>query len=48
MLSPKYSRLLAKKRLIALFNKDFEMIKKIESIKYDYEITEKIINYNIK
>ena len=48
MLSPDNSRLLAKKRQIALYNKDFEMIKLIENIKYDYQITKEIINYNVK
>lgn len=48
MLSPKYSRLLAKKRLIALFNKDFEMIKKIENIKNDSDVTEEMLNYKLK
>ncbi len=48
MLSSKYSRMLANKKLIALYNKDLKMVKKIESIKYDYEVTEEIINYHIK
>ena len=37
MLSPKNSRILALKRQIALFKKDFEMVKKIEQIKSDKE-----------
>ena len=47
MLSVKNSRLLAKKRQIALFNKDFKMIKKIEEIKHDDEITKEILDYKM-
>ena len=46
MLSPDNSRMLAKKRNIALFKKDYVMVNKIESIKKDSEITEEIRNYN--
>lgn len=45
MLKPENSRLLAKKKQIAIYNKDFEMVKKIEAIKKDDEITNDIINY---
>lgn len=45
MLSPKNSRLLAKIKQIAIYNKDFEMIKKIENIKNDDEITEEVVKY---
>lgn len=48
MLKPKNSKLLAKIKELALYNKDYEMIKKIELIKNDDEITEKIKNYSIK
>ena len=48
MLSPKNSRILALKRQIALFKKDFEMVKKIEQIKSDKEITQEIKNYNLQ
>lgn len=48
MLSPKNSRTLALKRQIALFKKDFEMVKKIEQIKSDKEITQEIKNYNLQ
>ena len=46
MLSPKNSRMLAKKRNIALLKKDYDMANKIEKIKNDSEITKEIRNYN--
>lgn len=48
MLSPEISRLLAYKRQIAVYNNDFEMIKKIESIKSDNEVDLEIMNYKSK
>lgn len=48
MLTVENSRLLAKKKQIAVYNKDIEMIKKIEKITTDFEITLDIINYKIK
>lgn len=45
MLTPKNSRLLAKKKQIAISNKDYKMIEKIEKIKNDDEITSEILNY---
>ena len=45
MLSVENSRYLAKIKQKAIYNKDIEMIKKIENIKFDYEITEEIRRY---
>lgn len=45
MLSPENSRMLAYKRQIAVYNNDLKMIKKIESIKEDSEVTKEIIEY---
>ena len=45
MLSPDNSKMLARKRQIAIYNKDFDMLKKIENIQKDNEITKDIINY---
>lgn len=45
MLKPENSRLLAHIKQIAIYNKDFKMIKKIENIKSDDKITKEIINY---
>lgn len=45
MLSPDNSRMLAYKRQIAVYNKDFKMIEKIENIKEDSEISKDIIEY---
>lgn len=42
MLSPEISRMLASKRQIAVYNKDFEMVKKIENIKNEKEISKEI------
>lgn len=47
MLSVEKSKLLAIKRQIALFNKDFKMVKKIEEIKHDDEITKEILDYKM-
>lgn len=48
MLSVDNSHLLARKMQYAIYNNDIEMIKKIENIKNDNEITEDILNYKIK
>ena len=48
MVSPKYSRLLSAKFQLAKANKDDEMIKKMQSIKYDFEVTKEILNYRLK
>lgn len=48
MLKADNSRLLAIKRQLALYNKDYEMVRKIENIKDDSEITEEMRSYRIK
>lgn len=48
MLSAKNSQLLAKKKQIAILNKDFKMIEILEKIKDDNQITKEIIEYKIK
>ena len=48
MLSVDNSHLLARKMQYAIYNNDIEMIKKIENIKNENEITEDILNYKIK
>ena len=48
MLAPDISRLLAKKKQIAIYNNDYKMIKKIENIKYGWQITKEITNYKQK
>lgn len=48
MLSVENSHLLAKKMQYAIYNNDIEMMKKIENIKSDNEITKEIIEYDIK
>lgn len=48
MLTPENSRMLAKKRQIAVYNKDFKMVKKIEEIKHNKEIDDEIKNYKVK
>lgn len=48
MIKPDLSRILAKKHMFAVFNKDEKMIRKIESIKSEDDITEDIINYSLK
>jgi len=45
MLSPENSRLLAKKRLIALYKRDYFVVDMIEKIKNDNEVTDFIKNY---
>lgn len=45
MISAKNSRMLAIKKQMAVQNKDFKMIKKLERIKDDKEITNEIIKY---
>ena len=48
MLTPKNSRLLALKKQIALYNKDYETIKKIEKIKNDNQVSKEIKEYKVK
>ena len=48
MLSPVNSRLLATKMQIAIYNNDYEMIKKIEAITSNKQITKAIIEYSKK
>lgn len=45
MISAYNSRLLSKIKQLAVKNKDYKMIKKIENIRHDYEITKEIKNY---
>ncbi len=45
MLTPENSKLLAIKKQIAVYNKDYDMIKKIEKIKNDNQISEEIKKY---
>lgn len=48
MMSVENSRLLAIKLQYAIYNNDINMIKKIEKIKRDSDITKEIIEYKIK
>jgi hypothetical protein len=48
MLKPETSRLLAYKKQIAIYNRDLDMIKKIENIKKEADVTPDIINYKSK
>lgn len=48
MLSVYNSHLLAIKKQYAIYNKDYEMIKKIEEVKNDNQITKEMLDYKLK
>lgn len=47
-MSPEISRMLAIKKQYAVVNRDDEMIKKIQNVKKDSDVTEEMRNYKLK